>query len=73
MKDIELRDFFAAQVMSGKVNDFYRTEYRKNISMKQGQEEYVKVSFDEATKEAIKNAAEMAYFIADELLKARDK
>ena len=33
MKDnIELRDFFAAQLMSGKANDLYDAARRKNIA-----------------------------------------
>ena len=71
MKEIKLRDFFAAQLMSGKVNDFYSQARRENIAQKQGDEEWVQVSAEEATKRAIEKAAKNAYIIADALLKAR--
>ena len=73
MKEIKLRDFFAAQLMSGKVNDFYSQARRENIAQKQGDEEWVQVSAEEATKRAIEKAAKNAYIIADALLKARSK
>jgi len=50
MKEIKLRDFFAAQLMSGKVNDFYSQARRENIAQKQGDEEWVQVSAEEAKK-----------------------
>lgn len=68
---IELRDFFAAQLMSGKVNDFYSQSHRENIAQKQGDDEWVQVSAEEATRRAIDRAAKNAYIIADALLKAR--
>jgi len=68
---IELRDIFAAQLMSGKVNDFYSQAYRENVSQKQGDEEWVQVLAEEATRRAIERAANNAYVIADALLKAR--
>jgi hypothetical protein len=68
---IELRDFFAAQLMSGKANNFYSQAYRENIAQKQGDEEWVQVSAEEATRRAIEKAAKSAYIIADALLKAR--
>ncbi len=71
--EIELRDFFAAQLMSGKVNDFYSQSHRENIAQKQGDEEWVQVSAEEATRRAIEKAAKNAYIIADALLKARGK
>ena len=70
---IELRDFFAAQLMSGKVNDFYSRAHRENVAQKQGDEEWVQVSAEEATKRAIEKAAKNAYIIADALLNARGK
>jgi hypothetical protein len=71
MEEIKLRDFFVAQLMSGKVNDFYSQARRENIAQKQGDEEWVQVSAEEATKRAIEKAAKNAYIIADALLKAR--
>lgn len=71
--EIELRDFFAAQLMSGKVNDFYSQAHRENVAQKQGYEEWVQVSAEEATRRAIEKAAKNAYIIADALLKARGK
>jgi hypothetical protein len=71
--EIELRDFFAAQLMCGKVNYFYSQAHRENIAQKQGDEEWVHVSAEEATKRAIEKAAKNAYVIADALLKARGK
>ena len=68
---IELRDFFAAQLMSGKVNDFYSQSHRENVAKKQGDDEWVQVSAEEATRRAIERAAKKAYIIADALLKAR--
>jgi hypothetical protein len=71
--EIELRDFFAAQLMSGKVNDFYSQAHRENVAQKQGDEEWVQVSAEEETRRAIDKAAKNAYIIADALLKARGK
>ena len=68
---IQLRDFFAAQLMSGKVNDFYSQAHRENVAQKEGDEEWVQVSAEEATRRAIEKAAKNAYIIADALLKAR--
>lgn len=71
--NIELRDFFAAQLMSGKVNDFYSQTHRENIlqNVNTNREEWVVVSAEEATQRAIDRAAKMAYTIADALIKAR--
>ena len=44
---IELRDFFAAQLMSGKVNDFYSSAHRENIAKDGEPENYVQVSAEE--------------------------
>jgi hypothetical protein len=71
MNNIELRDFFAAQLMSGNVNKFYSMAYRENVSQKQGEEEWVQVSAEEATRREIQEAAKNAYIIADAMLKAR--
>jgi len=71
--EIELRDFFAAKLMSGKVNDFYSQARIENIAQKQGDEDWVQVSAEEATRRAIEKAAKNAYLIADALLKARGK
>ena len=68
---IQLRDFFAAQLMSGKVNDFYAQAHRENVAQKEGDEEWVQISAEEATRRAIEKAAKNAYIIADALLKAR--
>ena len=69
--NIELRDFFAAQLMSSKVDDFTRQAHRENITEKQGSEEWVQVSSEEATNREIEKQAKNAYKIADALLKAR--
>ena len=71
MKNIDLRDFFAAQLMSSKVNDLYDAARRENIAKKQGDEEWIRLTTDEATQIRIDKAAKMAYRIADALLKAR--
>ena len=68
---IELRDFFAAQLMSSKVNDLYDAARRQNVSKKQGDEKWIQLTADEATQQRINDAAKMAYRIADALLKAR--
>ena len=67
---IELRDFFAAQLMSSKVNDLYDAARRENRGTKE-KEEWVYLTSDEATQQKIDDAAKMAYRIADALLKAR--
>lgn len=72
-EEMTLRDFFAAQIMSGKVNDFYSQGHRENVSQIQGEEEWIQVSAEEATRRAIDKAAKNAYIIADALLKARGK
>lgn len=72
-EEIELRDYFAAHVMSGKVQDFFAQTYRKNIAKKKELEEWIVVSSEEATIERIETAAELAYMIADALLEARKK
>ena len=71
-EEIKLRDFFAAQLMSGKVNDFYTLAHRENISEIEGEEKWVHVTAEEATKRRIEKAAKNAYVIADALLKARE-
>jgi len=72
MKDnIELRDFFAAQLMSGKASDLYDTARRKNIAKDDNYEEWIHLTAEEATQERIEKAAKMSYKIADALLKAR--
>lgn len=74
MKDnIELRDFFAAQLMSGKANDLYDAARRKNIAKDDSYEEWIHLTAEEATQERIENAAKMSYRIADALLKARSE
>lgn len=70
-EEIKLRDFFAAQLMSGKVNDFYSAADRKNISEIEGEEKWIQRSAEEVTNERIEKAAKNAYKIADALLKAR--
>ena len=70
-EEIKLRDFFAAQLMSGKVDEFYTSAHRENISEKEGEENWVHVTAEEATKRRIEKAAKNAYVIADALLKAR--
>lgn len=73
-ENIELRDFFAAQLMSSKVNDLYDAARRENVGGKEkGKEEWRQLTSDEATQQRINNAAKMAYRIADSLLKARTK
>jgi len=72
-ENIELRDFFAAHLMSSKVNDLYDAARRENIAEKQEKEEWIHLSFEEATQMRIEKAAKMAYRIADALLKARNK
>jgi hypothetical protein len=69
--NIEIRDFIAAQLMSGKVNDFYSSSRRENIGEKNGKEEWVQVSAEEATKREIDKAAKNAYVIADAMIRAR--
>lgn len=71
--DIELRDFFAAQLMSGKVDDFYRAAYRENIAKEKETEIWKQVSAKEATKRAIDTASKNAYTIADAMINARKK
>lgn len=74
MKDnIELRDFFAAQLMSGKTNDLYDVAQRKNIAKDDSYEEWIHLTAEEATQERIDKAAKMSYRIADALLKARSE
>jgi len=68
---IELRDFFAAQLMSSKVNDLYDAARRENVAEKQGDEKWIHLTSDEATQQRIDDAAKMAYRISDALLKAR--
>ena len=68
---IELRDFFAAQLMSGKVNEFYSQDHRENIAKEGEPENWVYVSAEEATKRGIEKAAKNAYIIADAMIKAR--
>lgn len=70
-EEIKLRDFFAAQLMSGKVNDFYSAADRKNIAEIEGEEKWIQRSAEEVTNERIEKAAKNAYKIADALLKAR--
>jgi hypothetical protein len=70
-EEIKLRDFFAAQLMSGKVNEFYTSAHRENIAEIAGEENWVHVTAEEATKRRIEKAAKNAYVIADALLKAR--
>ena len=53
MEKIELRDYFAAQLMSGKVDDFYRQAHREKIVDEDGNEHWEQVSASEATKKAI--------------------
>jgi hypothetical protein len=69
-EEIKLRDFFAAQLMSGKVNDFYSLAHREKV-IKESDEEWVQVSAEEATRRRIEKAAKFAYIIADALLEAR--
>lgn len=71
MENISLRDFFAAQLMSGKVFDFKSSSYRKKISKEGEKEEWILLSAEEATKERIENAAITAYIIADAMIMAR--
>lgn len=71
MKKIKLRDFFAAHLMSSKVNDFYSQSHRENISKDNQIEEWTHVTAEEATKRRIEKAAKNAYIIADALIKAR--
>jgi len=68
---IELRDFFAAELMSGKVNDFYTQAQIENLAGENETEDWKQVSADEATDRTIERAAKNAYKIADALLKAR--
>ena len=70
-EEIKLRDFFAAQLMSGKVNDFYSAADRKNIAEIGDEEKWIQRSAEEVTNERIEKAAKNAYKIADALLKAR--
>ena len=72
-ENIELRDFFAGQIMSSNVDKFHDAARRKNIAKKQGDEEWVHLTSAEATQERIDDAAKMAYRIADALLKVRAK
>jgi DNA polymerase III delta prime subunit len=69
--NIELRDFFAAELMSGKVDDFYSQAHRENLAGENETENWKQVSADEATNRRIERAAKNAYKIADALLKAR--
>ena len=71
MSNIELRDFFAAELMSGKVNDFYSAADRKNIAEKGEPENWIQRTAEEVTTERINNAAKMAYRIADAMIAAR--
>jgi hypothetical protein len=52
--EIELRDFLAAQLMSGKVNDFYSQSYREKLG-----DDWIQISAEEATKRIIERAAKM--------------
>ena len=69
--NIELRDLFAAQLMSGKADDLYSAEHRVNVNKGNGTEHWEHVTADEATQNRIKQAAKMSYRIADALLEAR--
>jgi len=69
--EIELRDLFAAELMSGKVDDFYSQAHRENISLEGETENWKQVSAAEATRRRVELAANNAYVIADALLKAR--
>ncbi len=69
--EIELRDLFAAQLMSGKVEDLWGQARRENISEKEGVEEWVQVSAEESTKRRIAAVARRAYEIADAMIEAR--
>jgi len=72
-EEIKLRDFFAAQLMSGMVNHFYSAADRHNIAEKGEKEKWIQRSADEVTNERIEKAAKNAYKIADALLKAREQ
>lgn len=71
MENIELRDFIAVQLMSGKVNDFYTSSCRKNIAPPDQEEKWIHLTADEATQERIDKACRQAYKIADCMLEAR--
>lgn len=67
MNDIKLRDYFAGQLMAGKVNDIYASRVEEE------EELWVQVSSAEATLKAIEQVAEQAYIIADALVRASHK
>jgi len=71
-QDIELRDFFAAQLMSGKVGSFFRQKHRENIAGEKETEIWKQVSSEEATRRQIEKSAAEAYKISDVMLKVRE-
>jgi hypothetical protein len=74
IKDVKIRDYFAAQLMSGQVNKFYTGQMRKLVKKGIGDEKdvYVTQSNKEATLDSINKATKMSYIIADSMMKARD-
>ena len=71
MENIELRDFFAAELMSGMVNDFYSAADRKNIAERGKPDNWIQRTAEQVTAERINKAAKMAYIIADAMIAAR--
>jgi PDZ domain-containing secreted protein len=73
MENIDLRDYLAGQLMSGKVNDFYSAADRKNIAKNGEPDNWIQRTAEEVTTERINNAAKMAYRIADAMIRARQE
>ena len=72
--NIELRDYFAAQLVSGNVDKYYDAARRKLVAkgIDKKDDEWIHLTSEEATQERIEKAAKMAYRIADEMIKARE-
>lgn len=73
MSNIDLRDYLAGQLMSGKVNEFYSSADRKNIAKNGETDNWIQRTAEEVTTERINNAAKMAYRIADAMIRARQE
>ncbi len=73
MENIDLRDYLAGQLMSGKVNEFYSAADRKNIAKNGEPDNWIQRTAEEVTTERINNAAKTAYRIADAMIRARQE
>jgi hypothetical protein len=72
MEKIELRDYFAGQIMANTVGiAIFAIPLRRNIAKEGEKAEWVTIPEEEVAAEAIEKAATYAYVIADAMLKAR--